>query len=135
MQRNRILATALAGGLFIGTASTGYVIAQLVSPSGHDYTGQYQPAANLSTGSAASPSRGAAGASPAARSTPAGTFDPVPPAPSSAPATPGTGNAFSDPSLAQFIAQKAGTGLAGRAPQNVPVSQVTAVSDQQGKGA
>ena len=34
MQRNRILTTALAGGLVIGAASTGYVIAQVTSASG-----------------------------------------------------------------------------------------------------
>jgi rusticyanin len=41
----------------------------------------------------------------------------------------------SDPSLAQFIAQRAGTRLAGKAPQSVPPSQVKALSDQDPPGA
>ena len=116
MQRNRILVTALVGGLSIGAASTGFVVAQLVSYSRPGYAGQYQPAASTS--------RTAAAAAPAA-----------PAAPAPAPATPDPGRAFSDPSLADFIAQKTGTGLAGRAPQNVPVSQVGALSDQAPAGA
>jgi rusticyanin len=54
---------------------------------------------------------------------------------SSSPAARGGGSTFTDSSLAQFIAQKAGTGLAGRAPQNVPVSQVKALSEQVPAGA
>ena len=89
MKRNRILVTALAGGLTIGAASTGFVIAQFVSYS----------------------------------------------ATRPAPATPAAGGTFSDPSLADFIARQAGTGLAGRAPQSVPVSQVRALSGQAPAGA
>ena len=56
--------------------------------------------------------------------------------PSSSPAGPGSGSTFDDPSLAQFIAQKAGTGLAGKAPRgNVPLSQVKALSEQEPAGA
>ena len=121
MQRNRIVTAALAGGLTIGAASCGYVIAQFVSYSGHNYVGQYQNPANGYPGYTAPPARGTNGASASA---------PPTPMPSSPAASPGSGNSFSDPSLAQFIAQKAGTGLAGRAPQSVPVSQVKALSEQ-----
>jgi rusticyanin len=55
--------------------------------------------------------------------------------PSSSPAGPGSGSSLDDPSLAQFIAQKAGTRLAGKAPQNVPLSQVKALSAQAPAGA
>lgn len=126
MQRNVILATVLAGGLTIGAASTGYVIAQVTSYSGHSYAGQYQHGASGHPGYASTPPQGAGGASPAAPSAP---MAPTPPAPS------GGANAFSDPSLAQFIAQKAGTGLAGKAPQDVSLSQVRALSDQDPAGA
>jgi rusticyanin len=97
MQRNRIIAPALAGGLLIGAASFGFVIAQLASYSGHGHAGQYWPAANGLPGGTAAPSPG----SP----------------------------------LAQFIAQRAGTRLAGRAPQDVHRSQVTALSEQDPAGA
>lgn len=46
----------------------------------------------------------------------------------------GTGE-YSDPSLAHYIAQQAGTRLAGTAAQNVPASQVRALSDQVPAGA
>jgi rusticyanin len=55
--------------------------------------------------------------------------------PSSSPASPGSGSTFDDPSLAQFIAQKAGTALTGKAPQNVPLSQVKALSARAPAGA
>lgn len=129
MQRNVILTTVLAGGLTIGAASTGYVIAQVTSYPGRSYAGQYQHGAGGQPGYASTPPQGAGGDSPAAPSTTSAPMAATPPAPSSA------GSAFTDPSLAQFIAQKAGTGLAGRAPQDVPLSQVGALSDQDPAGA
>ena len=45
------------------------------------------------------------------------------------------GNGFSNSSLAQFIAQKAGTRLAGQAPQNIPAGQVKGLSEQAPPGA
>jgi rusticyanin len=129
MQRNRIVTAALAGGLTIGAISTGYVTAQFVSYHGHNYASQYQNAGNGHTGYTGSPSPEASSASPA---DPATAMTPAAPF---APATPSDGNTFSDSSLAQFIAQKAGTGLAGRAPQNVPLSQVKALSEQDPAGA
>jgi rusticyanin len=125
MQRNVILTTVLAGGLAIGAASTGYVIAQVTSYAGRGYASQYQHGASGHPGDASTPPQGAGGASSAAPSAP---MAPTPPAPSG-------GGAVSDPSLAQFIAQKAGTGLAGKAPQDVPLSQVRALSDQDPAGA
>jgi rusticyanin len=122
MQRNRIITATLAGGLIIGAASTGYVIAQFTSGPGRGYAGQHQDAAN------GSPGRAASSAPP---STPAGSPGPVAPPD---PATP-DGGTFSDSSLAQFIAQRAGTGLAGKAPQSVPASQVKALSGQDPAGA
>jgi rusticyanin len=122
MQRNRILTTALAGGLTIGAMSTGYVVAQLVSPSGHSYAGQYHSAGAGSTGGTASPSTPSTPMVPTAPMTPS-------------PAASAGGSMFSDPSLARFIAQKAGSGLAGKAPQNVPLSQVKALSEQMPAGA
>ena len=133
MHPNRILTTIVAGGIAIGAASTGYVIAQFTSASGH-YASQYQPAANGGTGSAA-PSQGAGGASPAAPSTPPTLMAPSATMPPSSPATPGGGSTFDDSSLALFIAQKAGTGLAGKAPQNVSLSGVKALSAQAPAGA
>jgi rusticyanin len=47
----------------------------------------------------------------------------------------GSANGFANSSLAQFIAQKAGTRLAGRAPQDVPVGQVQGLSQQAPAGA
>ena len=132
MPPNRILTTILAGGIAIGAASTGYVIAQFTSVSDH-YASQYQPAEN--GGHTASPSRGATGASPAATSGPSSAMAPSATMPSSSPAGPGGGGSFDDPSLAQFVAQQAGTGLAGKAPQNVPLSQVKALSEQKPVGA
>jgi rusticyanin len=120
MQRNHIVTAALAGGLTIGAVSTGYVIAQFASPAGYHYAGPSQGAGVGYT------------ARPAAPSAPAAPSVPMSP---SAPATPGSGSTFTDSSLAQFIAQKAGTGLAGRAPQNVPLSQVGALSEQVPAGA
>jgi rusticyanin len=134
MPPNRILSTVLAGGIAIGAASTGYVIAHFTSVTGR-YASQYQPAANGNTGRTASPSRGASGASPAASSAPSSPMAPSAAMPSSSPAGPGSGSTFDDPSLAQFIAQKAGTGLAGKAPQNVLLSQVKALSEQEPAGA
>ena len=134
MPANRILTTVLAGGIAIGAASTGYVIAQFTSTSGH-YASQYQPAANGYPGHTASPSQGAGDASPAAPSTPTAPMLPSATMPSSPPAAPASGSTFDDPSLAQFVAQKAGTGLAGKAPQNVPLSQVKALSEQKPVGA
>jgi hypothetical protein len=134
MPPNRILTTVLAGGIAIGAASTGYVIAQFTSASGR-YAGQYQPAANGYTGHTASPSQGASGASSAAPSAPSSPMAPSATMPSSSPAGRGRGSAFDDSSLAQFIAQKAGTGLAGKAPQNVPLSRVKALSEQEPAGA
>jgi rusticyanin len=134
MPPNRILTTVLAGGIAIGAASTGYVIAQFTSVSGH-YASQYQPAANGYTGHTASPSQGAHSASPAAPSAPSSPMAPSATMPSSSPAGSGSGGTFDDPSLAQFIAQKAGTGLAGKAPQNVPLNQVKALSEQEPAGA
>ena len=126
MQRNLIVAAALAGGLIVGAASTGYVIAQFVPYSDRNDASQYRSAGSGYIDASPTPTPGTSGASPAA-----------PPAPMSPspPATPGSGSPFSDPSLAQFIAQKAGTGLAGRAPQSVPISQVMAVSEQHPAGA
>lgn len=46
----------------------------------------------------------------------------------------GTGE-YSNSSLAHYIAQQAGTRLAGTAPQNVPASQVRALSEQVPAGA
>ena len=137
MQRNHIITTALAGGLVIGAASTGYVIAQVTSAYGDGYARQYQSAANSDTGRTASPPPGANSPSPAAPSTSTGPSASMPPAsmPPSAPASPGTGNSLFDPSLAQFIAQKAGTRLAGKAPQSVPLKRVKALSDQAPAGA
>jgi rusticyanin len=135
MNRNRIVTAALAGGLLIGAVSTGYVIAQFVSYSGHSYASQYQPAANGYPGSAASPSYGTGDASPVAPSASTHSSAPMPSSLPATPATPDTGNTFTAPSLAQSIAQKAGTGLAGRAPQNVPLSQVKALSEQHPAGA
>lgn len=134
MPPNRIFITVLAGGIAIGAASTGYVIAQFTSVPGH-YASQYQPAANENTGHTASPSQGASGASPTASSASSSPMAPSAATPSSSPAGPGSGSAFDDPSLAQFIAQKAGTGLAGKAPQSVPLSQVKALSAQVAAGA
>lgn len=138
MQRNRILTVALVGGLTIGAASTGYVIAQFVSYSGHNYAGQYQNAAGGYAGYTGSPATelpatgaGAPAADPATM--PAGTAMPSGVMPSAS-AVPGSGG-FSDPSLAKYIAQKAGTGLAGRAPQSVPAGQVKALSEQVPAGA
>ncbi len=133
MPPNRILTTVLAGGIAIGAASTGYVIAQFTSVTGH-YASQYQPAANRDTGPA-SPSQGANSASPPTPSAPSSPMAPSAAMPSSSQADPGSGNSFDDPSLAQFIAQKAGTRLAGKAPQNVPLSQVKALSAQAPAGA
>lgn len=126
MQRNRIVTAAIAGGLVIGAASTGYVIAQFTSYSGHGYAGQYQQAASTSTGPAALSSQGTSGTPPA---------DPPAPMSPSPPAAPNGGYIFSDPSLAQFIAQKAGARLAGKAPQDVPLGQVRALSEQDPAGA
>jgi rusticyanin len=134
MPPNRILTTVLAGGIAIGAASTGYVIAHFTSASGH-YASQYQPAANGYAGHTASPSQGASGASPAASAAPSSPMAPSAAMPSSSPAGSGSGSIFDDPSLAQFIAQKAGTGLAGKAPRNVPLSQVKALSEQEPAGA
>jgi rusticyanin len=110
MQRNHIITAALAGGLAIGAASTGYVIAQVTSAGGHGYAGQYQSAPPTAT-------------------------DPSGSRPPSAPAGRGAGSSPSDPSLAQFIAQQAGTRLAGKAPQSIPLNQVKALSDQAPAGA
>lgn len=134
MHPNRILTTVLAGGIAIGAASTGYVIAEFTSASGH-YASQYQPAANRDTGNTAPPSQAASGASPAAPSAPSSPMAPSSAMPSSSPAGQGSGSTFDDPSLAQFIAQKAGTRLAGKAPQNVPLSRVKALSAQVPAGA
>jgi rusticyanin len=127
MQRNRIVTAALAGGLVIGAAATGYVTARLTSFSGHGYAGQYQQAGDESAGSTPVPWRETNGTSPT--TTPSSLRPPPPPA------TPDGGDTFSYPPLAQFIAQKAGTGLAGQAPQNVPLSQVKALSGQHPAGA
>jgi rusticyanin len=131
MQRNRILTATVVTGLAIGAASTGFVIAQFVSYSGHNYASQYQNAAGGYAGYTGSPAAGTSGTSPA---------DPSTAMPATAPMTPASagsrGNGdFSDSSLAQYIAKKAGTGLAGRAPQSVPVSQVKALSEQVPAGA
>ena len=134
MPPNRILTTILAGGIAIVAASTGYVIAQFTSVSGH-YASQYQPAANGYTGHTPSPSREASGATPAASSAPSSPMAPSAAMPSSSPAGSDRGSTFDDPSLAHFIAQRAGTGLAGKAPQNIPLSQVKALSEQEPAGA
>jgi rusticyanin len=119
MQRNHvIIATALAGGLVIGAASTGYAIAQATSAYGRTYGSQSQSPASSMTPSMM-PSMAPSAAMP-----------PAAPA-----ASPDAGNSLSDPSLAQFIAQRAGTRLAGKAPQSVPASQVKALSDQDPAGA
>lgn len=140
MQRNRIVTAALVGVLTIGAISTGYVIGQLVSYSGRDYAGQYRSAANGNAGRPSSPSPGASGASsadPPAPMTPVPSSSPMGPMTQGGPAAHarGDGSTFSDPSLAQFIARKAGTGLAGRAPQNVTAGQVKALSEQVPAGA
>jgi rusticyanin len=122
MQRNRLLTAVLAGGVLVGVASTGYVTAQVTTGPGRSYAGPYQPAANANTAGTAPLPVPSAPSSPTAAS--------VPP---SMPA--GSGAVFQNAPLAQFIAQKAGTGLAGRAPQDVPVSQVRALSDQAPAGA
>lgn len=106
MQRNLIVTTALLAGLTVGAGSIGYVISQAT---------------------AASPAPGMSGmrmAAPAAPSTSA-----VPAAPT------GPGYVYSNSSLAQFIAQHAGTRLAGEAPLSVPVSQVGALSGLVPAGA
>jgi rusticyanin len=135
MQRNLIVTAALAGGLTISAVSTGYVLAQLVSYDGHNYASQYQNAGNGHTGHTGSSSPEASGASPADPPTSMAPMAPSASMTPSPPAAPGAGNTFSDSSLAQFIAQKAGVRLAGRAPQNVPAGQVKALSEQDPAGA
>jgi len=130
MQRNNIVLAALVAALAIGATSAGFVVAYFTSYSGHNYAGQYQNAGNGSSAYTASPSPAASGGASSAMgssgSMPAGgSMDP------SAHATPGDGSTFTDSSLAQFIGRKAGTSLAGRAPQNVPASQVKALSEQR----
>jgi rusticyanin len=134
MHANRILTTVLAGAFALGAASAGYVIAQFTSASGH-YAGQHRPAANGDTGHTSSPSQGAGSASPAAPYASPTPMNPSATMPSSSPASPGSGSTFGDSSLAQFIAQKAGTRLAGKAPQNVPRSEVKALGAQVPAGA
>ncbi len=112
MQRNLIITAALVGALTIVAVSGGFVIAQLTA-SGQ--AGRYPG------------SPGTVGPSPTGGSSPMGS--------SSAPASPGKAGDSSNSSLAQFIAEKAGTRLAGKAPQNVPAGQVRALSDQVPGGA
>jgi rusticyanin len=110
MQRNRIITAALVAGLTIVAASAGYVTAQVTAYSSGKYGSQYRNSA-AGSGGPMSPMRGA---------------------PSQGP---GGGSGFSDPTLAHFIAEKAGTRLAGKAPQDVPASQVRALSEQVPAGA
>lgn len=124
METNRIVTAALVGGLTIGAVSTGFVVAQVFSNSGHNYAGQYQNAAQQSPG----PSSGMNGA-PAA-SSPSPMPSSMGPMTSMTPSAPANSNVFTDSSLAEFIAKKAGTSLAGRSPQSVPASQAGPLSDQ-----
>jgi len=135
MQRNPIVMAAAVGGL-LGAVAIGFTIAQFVSYSGRSYGGQYQSAGNGYTAYAQPPSPVASGGSPAdpATSMPSMSRPAAGQATPADPPSPG-GSTFSDPSLAQFIARKAGTGLAGRAPANVPASQVRALSQQVPAGA
>jgi rusticyanin len=111
MQRNLIVTVALVGALIIVAVSSGFVIARLTA-SGQ--AGRYPG------------SPGTVSPSPAGGSSMGS---------SSAPASPGQASDSPNSSLAQFIAEKAGTRLAGNAPQNVPASQVLALSDQVPGGA
>jgi rusticyanin len=137
MQPNRtaIVIAALASALTLGAVSSGYLIAQSASRPSYGSGSQDQvpgrPVADQGTPSpAASPQT----ASPPAASAPAASMPAMSMSPASSPG-PSDGSPFSDPSLAQYVAQKAGTGLAGKAPQNVPASQVRALSDQVPAGA
>ena len=106
MQRNRSVLFAVVASLALGAVAAGYLIAQFTAVG-------YRPIASPAT--------------PESTAMPA---MPMSPATSSS-ASPG----FSSASLAQFIARKAGTRLAGAAPQTVPVSQVAAASDSVPAGA
>jgi rusticyanin len=116
MQHKHIVMTVLLGWLIIGAACTGYVVAQFTA--GYSHSRPFQNAANPHPGPRASP----------------GMSGPAPMAPAM-PAIQGGSRVFSDPSLAQSIAERTGAGLAGNAPQNVPVSQVKALSEQVPAGA
>ena len=112
MQRNRIITAAFVAGLTIAAMSAGYVTAQVTAYSGGNYGSHYgNSAAGLGGPMGGGPMGGAPSESP------------------------GSGNKFSDPSLAHFIAQKAGARLAGEAPQDVPAGQVKALSKQVPGGA
>jgi rusticyanin len=124
MQRNHVIRAAVASGTIVGAVSVGYLVADLTSSGGQPAAGQHQASASVSPASTSSPAAG----------TPA-PMPPMPSMPSGPDASPADPSGFSDASLAQFIAQKAGTGLAGRAPQNVPLSQVRALSEQDPAGA
>jgi rusticyanin len=105
MQRNRFVIAAMVIGLVIGAASTGYVIAQFTAYFGYSGHGYASKYRQAADGTAGST------------------------------AAPAGGGTFSDQPLAQTIAQRAGTRLAGKAPQNVPLSQVRALSGHDPAGA
>jgi rusticyanin len=157
MQLNRIGTTALIGGIIIGAGSTGYAIALATSYSGHYSAGQYgagQYGANQYSGytgpagtgtgtgggaAADPPAGGSADGAPSAGSSPAAGSSPMTgPSPMGGPSSmggQGDATGYTNPSLAKFIAQKAGTRLAGQAPQSVPVGQVKGLSEQVPAGA
>jgi rusticyanin len=110
MPRNRIILIAIATGLVIVAGSSGYVIGQLTSYSRGNYASRYgnSPGGNSRAYCSGSSSPSCGG---------------------------GEGAQFSSMSLAQSIAMRAGTRLAGKAPQTVSTSQVQALSEQAPAGA
>ena len=119
MQLNRFGMTALLGGLIIAAGVTGYMTAVATSYSGHYNASQYHGYTGPT---------GPGGGNPAASSSPmTGKASPM--------TGKGSADGYTDPSLAQYLAQKAGTRLAGRAPQEVPIGQVKGLSQQAPAGA
>lgn len=117
MQHNRLITAALVAGLTIVAASAGYITARVTAFSGGNYGSQYRNAAAGSGGAMGGAAMGGA------------------PMGGGPPESPGGGSGFADPKLAHFIAERAGTRLAGKAPQDVPASQVKALSEQVPAGA
>jgi rusticyanin len=115
MQRNRIIAAALLGGLTVGAASTGYVIAQITSNSGRNFTSTGFSGPSPTPGSSSTAGSSSMSASPSASA--------------------GGMNSNANAALGHFIGEKAGTRLAGQAPEYVPVSQVPALGNQVPAGA
>jgi rusticyanin len=130
MQLNRIGTTALVGGLLIAAGSIGYTIAVATSYHGQYNASQYRGYSGSAGSGSYSP---AAGSSPMAGSSPVAGSSPM--TGSSPMAGQGSANGYTNSSLAQFIAQKAGTRLAGQAPQKVPIGQVKGLSQQAPAGA